>query len=199
MSRLPLQRPMSLPDQPASYSQRGTLTLKILQGTDLVRQEPSKKTRTPSRFNPFQPVTGAEEVTHHAVNVAAILERTGGGSPKATPETTGPTTARTSTKLIQVTDRKASADWGEEFVFENVVGDMEVQVKCTDNCNGRDQVVGTATVPVSRLPQGESVEQWYQLIPPTSPDGSSAVSKAALRLCLCFVPAPNSEVGTGLQ
>ncbi|CAM9277809.1 unnamed protein product, partial [Discosporangium mesarthrocarpum] len=117
----------------------------------------------------------------------------------------GDVTVRTSTKFIPRTDKGGRARWSEEFFFGQVSGDKAVRVTCIDKTlsdGGGEAVVGEALVPVCRLPENESIEQWYQLHPP--PDSTATFTKAALRLRFFFTtsgaaaPAPaGAQDGSG--
>ncbi|KAE8911430.1 hypothetical protein PF001_g8706 [Phytophthora fragariae] len=88
--------------------------------------------------------------------------------------------------------------WNEEFYMEQVSSSDELVLYCVDRA--RDEThgslplegdvscypgfIGKVSLPLTRLPEGQEVEQWYPLV---SKESSSSL-RTALRVSLCFVP-----------
>ncbi|KAE9004178.1 hypothetical protein PR002_g17141 [Phytophthora rubi] len=88
--------------------------------------------------------------------------------------------------------------WDEEFYMEQVSSSDELVLYCVDRA--RDEThgslplegdvssypgfIGKVSLPLTRLPEGQEVEQWYPLV---SKESSSSL-RTALRVSLCFVP-----------
>ncbi|KAG7393935.1 WD repeat-containing protein 86 [Phytophthora pseudosyringae] len=88
--------------------------------------------------------------------------------------------------------------WDEEFYMEKVSSSDELILFCVDRARDETHAslplqgeisacpgfIGKVTLPLTRLPEGQEVEQWYPLVPKES----SSALRTALRVSLCFVP-----------
>ncbi|KAK1945050.1 F-box/WD repeat-containing protein 7 [Phytophthora citrophthora] len=88
--------------------------------------------------------------------------------------------------------------WDEEFFMDKVSSSDDLELFCVDRASSEPHknlplqgdisacpgFIGKVTLPLSRLPEGQEVEQWYPLVP----KGSSSALRTALRVSLCFVP-----------
>ncbi|KAL4116000.1 hypothetical protein PRIC2_013002 [Phytophthora ramorum] len=88
--------------------------------------------------------------------------------------------------------------WDEEFYMEQVSSNDELVLFCVDRARSETHAslplqgevsacpgfIGKVILPLTRLPEGQEVEQWYPLVPKES----SSTLRTALRVSLCFVP-----------
>ncbi|ETM47923.1 hypothetical protein, variant 1 [Phytophthora nicotianae] len=108
---------------------------------------------------------------------------------------------RASNSGIFATESRAWASaicWDEEFYMEQVSSNDEVELFCLDRVRNKTHAslplqgdisscpgyIGKVTLPLTRLPEGQEVEQWYPLV---RKESSSAL-RTALRVSLYFVP-----------
>ncbi|KAL3671585.1 hypothetical protein V7S43_003501 [Phytophthora oleae] len=88
--------------------------------------------------------------------------------------------------------------WDEEFFMDKVSSSDELVLFCVDRASNEPHAklplqgdssacpgfIGKVILPLTRLPEGQEVEQWYPLVPKES----SSALRTALRVSLCFVP-----------
>jgi hypothetical protein len=173
-----------------SNSQQGTLYFGIIEGTNLVNWE-AVKPRPKSRIASYLAGTSAgfdsPQNAAHAVSVAAVFLADDNANGSRDSSFTS-AVIRSSTKFLEPWEATARAVWGEDFALPGIMGGMSVRVVVVDTAPGLGggKMLGDVVVPLSRLPRGETIEQWYQLQPP--PDSNLSFIKASVRLRLRFEP-----------
>ncbi|DAZ94084.1 TPA: hypothetical protein N0F65_004196 [Lagenidium giganteum] len=178
----------------------GALRIRVVQVTDLPLQTGPDPTSFTSwlRYSGRRPSAGltAKTPTSYAVTSASgkespvpsticVLLRVNNGAPLSTESVRG----------------AEAVEWNEEFFIDHVTTSEELKLYCIDRAKNephstlplRDDVaacpgfIGKVCVPLSRLPEGEEIEQWYPLVPKES----YLSLRAALRVSLCFLPQGN--------
>ncbi|KAG1710936.1 hypothetical protein DVH05_013657 [Phytophthora capsici] len=167
----------------------GPLRVRVLQAIDLptpkVVENGTLATSSWLHFPGWRPSTNAHGKTQHEAvpdMICVLLQATHSG--------------------IFATESRPWASaicWDEEFFMDKVSSSDELVLFCVDRasngpyenlplqgdisaCTG---FIGKVIVPLTRLPEGQEVEQWYPLVP----KGSSSALRTALRVSLCFVPS----------
>ncbi|KAG3101749.1 hypothetical protein PC121_g1389 [Phytophthora cactorum] len=164
----------------------GTLCIRVLQAIDLPtpRTVENGSLTTPSWLHfPTRRTSQHQNMQHEAVpDMICVLLR-----------------AANSGILATESRPWASAIcWDEEFYMEQVSSSDELVLFCVDRARNETHAslplqgeisacpgfIGKVTLPLTRLPEGQEVEQWYPLV---RKESSSAL-RTALRVSLCFIP-----------